>query len=348
MNTDAPTLAPSTDSPYWRGAVGWVQDGPWWQPWRLLPERAARAHAPGLLWTAQMPAGVRLQMRTDATAVRLPIENLSPEREAHVDVLIDGEQHSRTELSEGATQLDVALDGGTREVQIWLPQAALTRVGAATVDGGTVLQALPEGPRWVTYGSSITQCAAAHGPSQTWPALVARRWGWDLTCLGFSGQCHLDPIAARTIAATPADLVTLCLGINIYGNSSFNERSLAPQVAGFIDQVRDAHPGVPIVVITPIASPDREDTPNEAGMFQGGELQSSGLTLSQVRTIVADVTTAARADDPDVHLIDGRDILSADEAHLMPDGLHPDGTGYELMASRLAPRLAEFAPQPVA
>ena len=26
---------------------------------------------------------------------------------------------------------------------------------------------------------------------------MARRLGWDLTCLGFSGECHLDPIAAR-------------------------------------------------------------------------------------------------------------------------------------------------------
>jgi len=293
-----------------------------------------------------MPAGVRLQMRTDAEAVRLPIENASPERAATADVLVDGELHSRTDITAGPSRLDVALPAGSHEVQIWLPQAALIRVGAAVVEGATTVQPVPAGLRWTTYGSSITHCAQAHGPSQTWPALVARQWDWDLTCLGFSGQCHLDPIAARTIAATPADVVSLCLGINIYGNSSFNERSLAPQVAGFIDQVRDAHPGVPIVVITPIASPDREDTPNEAGMRQGGELHSEGLTLGQIRQTVAEVTAAAQVADPDLHLIDGLEVLGADEAHLMPDGLHPDGTGYELMATRLAPRLYELAGQP--
>ena len=292
-----------------------------------------------------MPAGVRLQMRTDADALRLPIDNASPERPATVEVLVDGEPHSRTDLTGGPTQLDLPLPAGTHEVQIWLPQAALIRVGEAVVEGATTVQAMPAGLRWATYGSSITQCAQAHGPSRTWPALVAREWDWDLTCLGFSGQCHLDPIAARTIAATPADIVSLCLGINIYGNSSFNERSLAPQTAGFIDQVRDAHPGVPIVVVTPIASPDREDTPNEAGMRQGGELHSEGLTLRQIRQTITEVTAAAQAQDPDLHVIDGLEVLGADEAHLMPDGLHPDGTGYELMATRLAPRLQELAGQ---
>src|SRR5690625_5067839 len=51
-------LTPSTDSPYWRGAVGWEHQGRWWQPWRLLPERVRRAHAPRLVEVARMPAEI--------------------------------------------------------------------------------------------------------------------------------------------------------------------------------------------------------------------------------------------------------------------------------------------------
>lgn len=332
MSNDERVLRPSDDSPYWRGAVRWVRQEQWWKPWRLLPEYAARAHAPQLLEMAQMPAGVRAQMRTDAEAVCLPME-YNYDVDGHLDVTVDGELHSRIELTPGATQVEVALPGGTHDVQVWLPQVGTNRVGPLELPGATVIEPVPAGPRWSTYGSSITMCSAAYGPSQTWPALVARELGWDLTCMGYSGQCHLDPIAARTIAATPADVISLCLGINIYGSSTFNERSFAPQVSGFIEQVREAHPGVPIVVMTPIASPARETTPNEAGM-----------TLQQMRRDITEVVHTVQAADDGVHLIDGLQVLAIEEADLMPDGLHPDGQGYELMARRLAPALAALPP----
>lgn len=330
MSNDDRVLSPSDDSPYWRGAVRWVQQEQWWKPWRLLPGRVERAYASRLIEMAQMPAGVRAQVRSDADAVHLPIE-YNYETDGHVDVTVDGELHSRIDLTPGITQLDVPLPGGTRQVQVWLPQVGTNRVGGLGLPGASTIEPLPAGPRWSTYGSSITMCSAAYGPSQTWPALVARELGWDLTCMGYSGECHLDPIAARTIAATPADVISLCLGINIYGSATFNERSFAPQVAGFIEQVRQAHPGVPILVMTPIASPERETTTNDAGM-----------TLQQMRRDITQVVRTLQDGDGDVHLIDGLDVLAMDEAHLMPDGLHPDGEGYALMAQRLAPALGSL------
>ncbi|MEV0398345.1 SGNH/GDSL hydrolase family protein [Polymorphospora rubra] len=148
--------------------------------------------------------------------------------------------------------------------------------------------------RWVTYGSSITQCHAAAGPSETWPALVARRLRWDLTRLGFSGECHLDPITARAIAERPADLISLCLGINVYGRGSFGPRTLAGQVSGFVQTIRGAHPSVPIVVISPIISPSRETLPNPAEM-----------TLEDVREAVTGaVTTLRRHGDARLHLVE--------------------------------------------
>jgi len=330
-------LTPSTDSPYWRGAIDWVPDDQWWQPWRLLPEHAGRAHAPALLEGARMPAGVRAELRTDATALRLPIEYTSHDRPGRIDVLLNGELHTRVDLPVGTTTVHVPLPEGEHDVQVWLPQSGAARIGRLGLDGPTTISPLATRPRWVTYGSSITVCSAASGPSRTWPALAARRWGWDLTCLGFSGQCHLDPIAARTIAATPADLISLCLGINVHNAATYNERTFAPHVSGFIEQVRQAHPGVPIAVITPIASPEREDQPSDAG-----------LTLGDIRRAVTEVVQVLQADDDGLHLVDGLQILQPAEAHLMPDGLHPDAQGYELMAERLAPVLGSLAAHAVA
>jgi GDSL-like Lipase/Acylhydrolase family len=106
------------------------------------------------------------------------------------------------------------------------------------------------------YGSSITQCRTAASPSRTWPALLARELDLDLTCLGFGAQRHLDPLIAREIGGTSPDVITTCVGINIYGQGTVNARSFVPAILGFIATIRDTCPDVPMLVISPIAFPE--------------------------------------------------------------------------------------------
>jgi len=325
-------LEPDAPQSVWRGAVAWAKEGDTWQPWRLPPERIATAHAPVLASRARSAAGIRAVVHTDATALELPIVVLDDEVTS-LDVIVDGTLWQRVPLSEGTCTIQLALPPHTKKIEVWLPQFGEVRTGTLLLHGATHAAAEDAGLRWVTYGSSITHCRTAAGPTETWPALVARQLGWDLTCLGFAGQCHLDPIAARAITSRPADLVSLCLGINIYGSSSLGARTLAGQVSGFIETIREAHRDTPIVVITPIASPSREHKPNDVG-----------LTLDEVRGTVADaVTELQRSGQARLHLIDGPSVFGPDDAHLLPDGLHPDPEGYRLMAQRLAPRLGAVA-----
>ncbi|MFB6722178.1 GDSL-type esterase/lipase family protein [Kribbella sp. NPDC056345] len=280
------------------------------------------------LWErAATPAGVRGAWRTTAAAVRLEVRAAQGiyGRIAPLDILVNGSLHQRCELEEGANQLIVELPSaeGLR-VEIWLPQAGQIGVRGLEFDGVAEAVAL-SGPRWITYGSSITQCSGAAGPSETWPALVARHHGWDLKCLGFSGECHLDPVVARTIRDTPARLISLCLGVNIQGGCTFSGRTLPGQVESFIATVRSGHPTTPIVVITPLPVPDRDT-----------ERNGVGLTLEDIRTCVE---LGARV-DPAVQVIDGRTILTGNEPRdLYTDGLHPGPEGYHLIAERLIPLL---------
>jgi hypothetical protein len=351
--------------PLWTGYRHRAVDADGWQTfWRLDPRGQSfelhdwlgRPDRPGhRLWSrAATPAGVRASWRTSASSVTLEIRGdvgLYTEI-APVDFLINGELHRRCPVEPGEQLITVELPsdaaaprgvggvpagsaavgdpggvpGGSVELEIWLPQGGAIGVREVSFVGEAVAQP-PSGPRWITYGSSITQCTGADGPSETWPALVARKHGWDLVALGFAGECHLDPIAARTIRDTPARLISLCLGINIYGGETFSGRTLPGQVEAFISTVRDGHPHTPIVVITPLPVPNQEGKPN-----------ALGLTLDDVR---ACVELGARAlDDPDLQLIDGRTILSTEEAQtLYADDVHPNPDGYRLIADRLAPLL---------
>jgi len=279
------------------------------------------------LWDrAATPAGVRGTWRTAASSVSLEIRAslgiytlIAP-----MDILVDGELHERREVREGEQRLTVDLPGRPVEVEIWLPHSGVIGVRELSFDGEAEPLA-PAGPRWITYGSSLTQCTGSYGPSETWPALVARTHGWDLVALGFAGECHLDPVAAATIRDTPARLISLCLGANIYGGATYSGRTLPGQVEAFVSTVRAGHPQTPLVVITTLVAPHLE-----------GKTNAVGLTLDDVR---ACVELGART-DPDVQLIDGRTILTADEAlALYVDDVHPGPDGYRLIADRLAPLL---------
>lgn len=316
-------LRPDVRPEAWRGALGWEEHDGGLRAWRLLPELVGRAFSPELLSKAREAAGVRLDVVTDADLLHiegdLVNEGLAATR---ADVLVDDQLHQRIDLKPGPVSLSVPLPPGEHRVAAWLPQVGELSLRSVQVTGSA--QPAPAAPvRWTTYGSSITQCSAAAGPSETWPAVVARTHDWDLTCLGFGGQCHLDPVAARTIAAVPADIVSLCLGINVQGGFSMSQRTFGPQVAGLIDQVRAAHPEAPIAVMTPIVSPPRESTPNPAG-----------VTLEWMREAIAEVV--AGTDDDLLLLVDGPSIIGHEDVHLLPDELHPDAVGYRLMGERLA------------
>lgn len=278
-----------------------------------------------------MAAGVRADIITGADAVSIDAE-FDHSSAGALDVVVDGVLHERLTVQPGRFSTSLALPAGEHRMELWLPQVGQTWLSAVNLNGSYERSPIAAA-RWLTYGSSITQCATASGPSRTWPAIVSRALDWDLTCLGFGGQCHLDPIAARTIAATPVDIVSLCIGINIYGGATFGARTFAGQASAFIEQVRSAHPMATIVVITPIHSPSRETTPNIVT-----------LTLTMLRGALAEVVDVLATTDDRLHLLTGPSVFDAEDVNHLPDGVHPDPVGYERMGQRLASALKQMHP----
>ncbi|WP_269939956.1 GDSL-type esterase/lipase family protein [Arthrobacter sp. HY1533] len=315
----------------WSGMYSIQRDGEGMQVFaRLDPTGYLPPFTDLLANRAAMAAGIRTGWRTAGGT--LTIAGHGAADCAPYDVVVNGTRTHRLPAI-GSHRHEVVLEGLGDDslVELWLPHFGDFRLQEATFDGESVAIARPGGPRWITYGSSITHCQQADGPTQTWPALVAADNGWQLTCLGLAGECQLDPLAASTIAQTPADLISLCVGINSYNAAAFSERTYAIAVQGFINTVRRAHPDTPIAVITPVLSLPRESKPNAVGW-----------TLADYRKATADVVAALQdAGDARLHLIDGATVLTEQEAlDRLPDTLHPDTAGYAIMAERLSPLLA--------
>ncbi|MEZ4836426.1 MAG: SGNH/GDSL hydrolase family protein [Caldilineaceae bacterium] len=309
---------------HWAGATSLDKTDDGVMPWRLH-HRERTLYALPLVERAAMPAGVRIVFRSDTTSLGAAL-NTWPER-APLDVVCDGALIATVETADRASIHVDGLPAGDKQIELWLPQFGELRLSSLQIDdGATLAAATPDHrPRWITYGSSITQCRTAASPTQTWPAIVARTCGYDLTCLGFGGQCHLDMMIARQMRDAAADYLSMCVGINIYGGGTLNPRTFGPSIIGFVQIVREKHPDTPFVVMSPIFSPPREDVFN-----------SAGFTLRAMRDEVQAAVTALQAHgDRNVHYIDGLTIFGPESAHLLPDDLHPDAKGYQLMGKIL-------------
>lgn len=326
------TVRPDDPELVWCGAVDVRHTPQWSQAWRLPHDQIGLFHDENLRSCAGMATGVRIRFITDSSIIAGRSEpaddwtDLTP-----MDLVVNGEVFGSVLASaDGRFAFDVLPDG-EKTIELWLPQYGTLRLNALELsDGATLRPAEPVGgPRLVTYGSSITQCRAAASPTQTWPAIVARQLGLDLTCLGFGGQCHLDSMVARVIRDLPADVIIACVGINIYGGGTLNKRSFLPAILGFMATVRDGHPGIPILVISPIHSPSREAIAGPGGM-----------TLAEMRAEVAHAVELLRDHgDDDTHLLDGNDVLGPDKTDMLFDGVHPDNEGYRMMANAIAPEI---------
>ena len=322
------TLHANDDRLTWGGAVSLDRRDEWVMPWRIpYPDRDLYFDA--LKARAAMAAGVRLAFLSDTTLVAgevVPFEG-APK----LDLCCDGELVGSLDLAGKDRFCFEDLPPGEKRVELWLPNVGEFRLKRLELsDGATVAPFEDRRPKWITYGSSISHCGAAESPVWTWPAVVARGMDINLTCLGFGGNCHLDPLVATIMRDCPADFLSMCVGINIYGSGSLNPRTFRSGIIGFVRLVREKNPDAPFVVMSPIYSPPRETTENAVG-----------FTLQAMREEAASAVAALRGHgDRNVHYVNGLDVFGEDLGELLPDDVHPNAEGYKVMGRNFLEKAA--------
>lgn len=381
MSTEHPLPTTPITTGILRGALELERTAHGVLPHRLPALARARNTDPQLAMAEAQPSGVRLAFRTRATVVELdtlPTKRVyvgAPTRPDGVyDLLVDGRPTGRASVAGGNTlTIDMAagtaeqtpgppgtlrfgdLPDGEKNVEIWLPHNETTELLALRADAP--LRPVPDRgrPVWLHHGSSISHGSDAASPTTTWPALAASLGGVDLVNLGFGGGALLDPFTARTMRDTPADLLSVKIGINVVNADLMRLRAFAPAVHGFLDTIRDGHPRTPLLVVSPILCPIHEDTPGPSapdfsGMTEGrlrflaagdpAEIAAGKLTLNVIRDVLARIVEQRSADDPNLHHLDGRELYGeADYAELpLPDELHPDAATHRRIGERFAER----------
>jgi len=358
-------------------------------PHRLPAWARAQAADPQISKAESQPSGVRLAFRTSATVIELDTSRttvnlagfplrpggviqlaidgtlLAEDATAHgTEIVIDPTTGATTTtVGPPQTSLFTGLPGEPKDVEIWLPHNETIEARGLRTDAP--VEVVASGRRvWLHHGSSISHGSNATHPLGTWPAVASRLGGVELINLGFGGSALLDQFTARTIRDTPADAISLKLGINLLNTDLMRLRAFGPAVHGFLDTIRDGHPTTPLLVVSPIFCEIHENTPGPGAfdleaVARGGmrfistgdpaEVAAGKLTLTVIRRELKRIVEERGAQDPNLHHLDGLELYSETDAatHPLPDALHPDAATQQMIGERFA-RLAFHAGGPLA
>ena len=225
---------------------------------------------------------------------------------------------------EGTIVADMA--EGAKQCLLYLP--LFDRVDALEIglDEGASLKPIDNPFRYniIVHGSSITHGASASRPGMTYPARLGRDNGLYCMNLGFSGMCKLQKEYARYLAdikdvdAFIFDTFSNPLADVIYAN--FNE---------FVDIVRAAHPGVPMIFL----QTERREVRNFSLKREETEAAK--------QKAAAEVVTARMKTDKHIYFIDSEGFLG-DEHIATADGTHPTDLGFTYMLEVISPKIKKI------
>ncbi|MTD15502.1 lipase [Nakamurella sp. YIM 132087] len=328
-----------------------------------------------LLMVESQPSGVRLAVRTSATRLELVLHPSrvgyrgAPRPRGRVDVLVDNVVTAADPLT-GGDLLEIDLQTGASTPIPGPPHVTVVSDLAGTdsvvefllphnesvelieLRSDAPVEAVRHERRvWLHHGSSISHGSNAVGPSEIWPAVAALRSNVQLRNLGFGGSAVVDPFMARVMRDTPADVISVKLGINVVNLDGMRVRTFVPAVHGFLDTIRDGHPTTPLLLVSPIFCGIHEDTPGpgafDPASFGSGqvkflatgdpaEVAAGKLTLQVIRRELRAVVE--RRADPHLHYLDGLALYGAEDAERLPlpDALHPDTQTHQLIGERFA------------
>ena len=291
-------------------------------------------------WVASCAAGVRLRLKSDTRSLRLAATQRSfGDRPDNYELYVDGALFERVRATGGARLVDNRFVGderagvrfddlpaGEKRLELWLPQTATVAITAVEVDDGAHVARWPDDrPTVLFHGSSISHCMEAGGGSATWPAVAAAAGDLRSINMGWAGSCLLSGLAARAIRDQRADGIVLKLGINVHGGGALNERTFLDSAHAMISIIREKHAETPLMIVSPIYSPPREDAGGDGG----------GLPLKAMRDLLEGVVQSRRrAGDSHISYLSGLALFGEADAPDLPDELHPNAAGYRRMGER--------------
>lgn len=325
---------------------------PWLKQERLyrrLPAVSAHALPSAVDRLADCPAGGQIRFRTDSPTVVVKAVLAGPAGMDHMpasgqcgfDCYIGGlgaqAYIGTTRMSAMAAEichpLFERLAALPREVTINLPLYQ----GVREIWIGVAREAVVEPPmpyddsrKIIVYGTSITQGGCASRPGMAYTNVLSRRFPYEFVNEGFSGNGKGEPELARILAEIDnPGLLVLDYVANV---TPEGYRETLPT---FIRLYREAHPDVPILVVSKIRY--AREAFDDAALQ--GRLDTGAFGMETVERL-------KREGDVNIYFQDGGELLGDRFDECTVDGVHPTDLGFLRMADGLTPALSALLGMP--
>jgi hypothetical protein len=330
-------------APFRLGGFPWIgQDG----VYRRMPLHPAEPLPQAVDWLADHTAGGHIRFRTNSRELHIRVKlkdranmyHMAPTGQCGFDCYIGGPGEEkfagtatlRPEEPEYTARLASFKERELRSYTLYFPlYQGVQEVLIGLEEDAELLEPLPFAASRpiVLYGTSITQGGCASRPGMAYPNILSRGMKREMVNLGFSGSGKGEPEVARAIASLPDPA---CLVLDYEANCDGLER-LQVTMPAFIRILREAHPEVPIVVITRIRPP-KADWDAE---FREAMLARRAYQLELVETL-------QQEGDRFISAIDGYELLGEQYAESTVDGTHPTDLGFFLIATAILPQLSRL------
>jgi hypothetical protein len=303
---------------------------------RRLPLRSKESFRPPVWSLAQEPSGGRIRFKTDSAKVGLRAQNPDTSGMHHMttigqsgfDIYVNGEYFGSAWPDKSGTivkEWTVGKGHALRDITIYLPLYKAVSICEIVLDANARIAPPPSfslKKPVVYYGSSITQGGCASNPGMSYQAQVSRWLNLDFINLGFSGNGLGEPALADAVSEIDA----ACFVLDYWGNPKPEVyRETLPR---FVETLRKKYSKTPIIVTGPYFIP--------AGNLTG---QKEGA-LAEKRKIAEEfVARQRRAGDKFISYVDGREMLSREQAVGLVDGVHCNSLGFYFCAKGLEPHL---------
>lgn len=300
---------------------------------RRLPSRLKDTFRVDVWNLAQDPAGGRIRFQTDSEHVSIRakvsdntvMNHITRIGQSGFDIYADGYfMGSAAPDDHGVISADwhVGAAKKVRGIEISMPLYKSVAIESVGVDDGASISdpkpfRIPKPV--VFYGTSITQGGCASTPGTSYQSFISRWLDIDFVNLGFSGNGRGEPELAAAIHEIDASCVVLDFWANV-GAVDYGER-----LPGFVGPIRENHPELPIIVITPF--------------FFSGDYIDDSTHARQRKDAEAFVKLHQKQGDKHIYCFDGLKMISKEETYGLVDGVHATSLGFYFMAKGFTPFL---------
>ena len=229
------------------------------------------------------------------------------------------------EYASHASTIVKSMAPGRKECLLYLPLYDRLDSLFIGVDDKSYIEPIdnPLRHRIVIKGSSVTHGLAASRPGMSYAARFGRDNGFYCFNLGFSGKSKLQREFAEYLADVEADAFIF----DAFSNPS--AEIIHEQFDAFVDIVRAAHPGVPLIFM----QTERRETRNFDTSREDFEARKQAAAEKEIRERMKT--------DKHIYFIPSDDFLGKEHI-ATSDGSHPTDLGFTYMLESISPKILKI------